>query len=342
MNFETARRGRTDRIPPRVDRCQSDARGKRIVREVAEERRSGGHLTQARKQAPNEMPRICPWCATMRSAQRDEVPHTTGAVQLLDVVPSDQSAFRVPDDVDVFAAVIGHELFDAVGDASSQLVNWLCVEAEQPSQIDAVSAVSEPTEASLQRAEHTRGSEEPVHQEHRSLAAARGQRTDGRRRDSKIHDGSGTAREQPPCPFSRTPTLREVRLARACAPTSRRVRRTGGTCGSLAESAGARWRWYPFEHDGIEESCLTREYPKEGSDERAALAGVAAVLSRCAVQSANCWPNIGKPLLDSAFVASSCSTSQCSARTPFAMRHTSAAIQARGRPLPEKRPWTIT
>jgi hypothetical protein len=45
--------------------------------------------------------------------------------------------------------------------------------------------------------------------------------------------------------------------------------------------------------------------PKGGSDQRAALASVTAVFSSCAVQSANCLPNIGNPLLDSAFVASS-------------------------------------
>src|ERR1700736_734485 len=53
-------------------------------------------------------------------------------------------------------------------------------------------------------------------------------------------------------------------------------------------------------------------------------------------------PNIGRPLFDSAFVASSCNTSQCSARRPFSILIISAAIQATGPPYPEKRPWTMT
>jgi hypothetical protein len=47
-------------------------------------------------------------------------------------------------------------------------------------------------------------------------------------------------------------------------------------------------------------------------------------------------------LCDSSPVASSCSTSQCSVSTRSAMRTMSAAIQLRGRPWPEKRPWTVT
>ena len=35
-------------------------------------------------------------------------------------------------------------------------------------------------------------------------------------------------------------------------------------------------------------------------------------------------------------------TSQCSARTPFSILTTSAATQAAGLPVPEKRPWTMT
>ncbi len=60
------------------------------------------------------------------------------------------------------------------------------------------------------------------------------------------------------------------------------------------------------------------------------------------VQAAKRSPNIGRPLFDSAFVASSCNTSQCSARRPFSIRTISAAIQATGGPCPEKRPWTMT
>jgi hypothetical protein len=53
-------------------------------------------------------------------------------------------------------------------------------------------------------------------------------------------------------------------------------------------------------------------------------------------------PNIGRPLTDSASVASSWRTSQCSASLPSSMRTISVAIQAAGRPLPVKRPWAIT
>jgi hypothetical protein len=60
------------------------------------------------------------------------------------------------------------------------------------------------------------------------------------------------------------------------------------------------------------------------------------------VQAVKRSPNIGKPLFDSALVASSCKTSQCSARRPFSILTISAATQATGRPFPEKRPWTMT
>jgi acyl-CoA reductase-like NAD-dependent aldehyde dehydrogenase len=53
-------------------------------------------------------------------------------------------------------------------------------------------------------------------------------------------------------------------------------------------------------------------------------------------------PNMGRPLTDSFCVASSCNTSQCSARRPSSNRTTSAAIQAAGLPIPVKRPWAIT
>src|SRR5579862_9847008 len=56
----------------------------------------------------------------------------------------------------------------------------------------------------------------------------------------------------------------------------------------------------------------------------------------------NDTPNIGNPLFDCARVASSCITSQCSTRTPSAMRRMSAAIQFTGRPKPLKRPCTMT
>jgi hypothetical protein len=53
-------------------------------------------------------------------------------------------------------------------------------------------------------------------------------------------------------------------------------------------------------------------------------------------------PNIGRPLFDSACVTSSCKTSQRSVRRPFSILTVSAAAQATGRPVPEKRPWTMT
>ena len=60
------------------------------------------------------------------------------------------------------------------------------------------------------------------------------------------------------------------------------------------------------------------------------------------IQAGNRLPNIGRPLFDSASVASSWSTSQCSARRPSSILTTSAAIRATGRPSPVKRPWRIT
>src|SRR5580704_4373597 len=59
-------------------------------------------------------------------------------------------------------------------------------------------------------------------------------------------------------------------------------------------------------------------------------------------QPGNLVPNIGRPLCDSALVASSSRTSQCSASTPSATRTTSAAIQFFGLPVFVNRPWTIT
>src|SRR5580658_6069367 len=56
----------------------------------------------------------------------------------------------------------------------------------------------------------------------------------------------------------------------------------------------------------------------------------------------NVSPNMGRPLTDSALVASSCKTSQCSFRTPSSNRTTSAAIQAAGLPIPVKRPCAMT
>ena len=53
-------------------------------------------------------------------------------------------------------------------------------------------------------------------------------------------------------------------------------------------------------------------------------------------------PNMGRPLTDSFCVASSWSTSQCSARRPFSNRTMSAAIQDAGLPIPVNRPCAMT
>jgi predicted SnoaL-like aldol condensation-catalyzing enzyme len=54
------------------------------------------------------------------------------------------------------------------------------------------------------------------------------------------------------------------------------------------------------------------------------------------------FTGMGRPLTDSALVASSCKTSQCSLRRPSSNRITSAAIQAAGLPIPVKRPCAMT
>ena len=59
-------------------------------------------------------------------------------------------------------------------------------------------------------------------------------------------------------------------------------------------------------------------------------------------RAGNELPNIGRPLLDRSWVASSWMTSQCSTRIPSSMWRMSAAIQFAGAPNPEKRPWTMT
>ena len=104
-----------------------------------------------------------PACAAVRGAQRDEVAYTRGAVQLLNVVPSDQSALRVAHEIDALAPVIASELFDPLGDDASQFLYGPCVEAaEEPPEVDAMSAISEPTESGCQPADDTRCSKEAV------------------------------------------------------------------------------------------------------------------------------------------------------------------------------------
>ncbi len=100
----------------------------------------------------------------MRSAQRDEMAHTTGAAQLLNVVPSDQSALRVAHEIEALAPVFASELFDPLGHDASQFLYRPCVEAvEEPSKVDAMRAVSQPTESTRQPGDDTRRSQEAMH-----------------------------------------------------------------------------------------------------------------------------------------------------------------------------------
>ena len=56
----------------------------------------------------------------------------------------------------------------------------------------------------------------------------------------------------------------------------------------------------------------------------------------------NVFPNMGRPLTDASLVASSSTTSQCSASWPFSRRTISTTIQFAGTPMPENRPWSST
>jgi hypothetical protein len=173
-SLQATRRGRAEEIPLRVDRRHPYAGGKAAVGEVSQERRPGGHLPQARQQVPDEMSQIGPARAAVRSAQRDEMAHTTGALQLLNVVPSNQSALRVAHEIDAIAPVFASEPFDPVAYDACQFLYRPCIEAaEEPSEGDVMRAISQPTESSCQPAEDTRCSEEAMHEEHRSLTAVR-------------------------------------------------------------------------------------------------------------------------------------------------------------------------
>ena len=119
---------------------------------------------------PDEVPGISPGCAPVWSTQRDEMAHTVSAVQLLYVVASDQSALRVAHEIDALAPVIASELFDSVGHDAGEFLYRPCVEvAEEPSEVDAMRAISQPAESSCQPADDTRRSEEAMHEKHRSL-----------------------------------------------------------------------------------------------------------------------------------------------------------------------------
>jgi len=115
-----------------------------------------------------------PTRAAVRGPQRDEVAHATGTVQLLNVVPSDQAALRVADEIDALAPVFAREPFDPLGEDASQFLYRPCVEAaEEPSEVDAMRAVSQPTESTRQPADDARRGEEAMHQEDRPLMAVR-------------------------------------------------------------------------------------------------------------------------------------------------------------------------
>src|ERR1043166_4053611 len=74
---------------------------------------------------------MSPGCAAVWSTQRDEMAHTMGAVQLLYVVASDQSALRVAHEIDALAPVIASELFDSVGHDAGEFLYRPCV-ADDP------------------------------------------------------------------------------------------------------------------------------------------------------------------------------------------------------------------
>jgi hypothetical protein len=95
--------------------------------------------------------------------------HATGAVELLNVVPSDQTAFRVAHEVDALAPILASEPFDAVGNDASQFLYRPHVEAaEEASEVDVMSGVSEPTESTPEPADRARCGEEAMYQEYRS------------------------------------------------------------------------------------------------------------------------------------------------------------------------------
>ena len=107
---------------------------------------------------------MSPGCAAVWSTQRDEMAHTMGAAQLLYVVASDQSALRVAHEIDALAPVVASEAFDSVGHDAGEFIYRPCVEAtEEPSEVDAMRAISQPTESSCQPADDTRCSEEAMH-----------------------------------------------------------------------------------------------------------------------------------------------------------------------------------
>jgi len=90
--------------------------------------------------------------------------HTMDAAQLLNVVPPDESALRVTHQIDALAPVLASELFHPVGYDASQFLHRPCVQAaKETSEVDAVGAVSQPTESAGQRANDPRCREKAMH-----------------------------------------------------------------------------------------------------------------------------------------------------------------------------------
>jgi len=115
----------------------------------------------------------------MGSAQRDEVAHPSGPVQLLNVVPSDQPALRVAYEIDALGRMIPKELLDPLGRDASQFLDRPRVEpAEEPAEVDVMGAVSRPTQSSREPADDARRGEETVQEQDWSLTAL--QRTQSR------------------------------------------------------------------------------------------------------------------------------------------------------------------
>src|SRR5439155_12715528 len=148
------------------------------------------------------MPRTGPGCAAVRRAQGDEVAHTVSPVQLLNVVPPDQPALRVADQIDSLARMIASQLLDPLGQDAGHLLDRPRVEpAEEPAEIDTMSAVSRPPQSNGEAAEGAWCSEEAVQEQDRSPPAW--QRTkprwrEGRCRHPSVQHGWRLTK-QPPC-----------------------------------------------------------------------------------------------------------------------------------------------
>ena len=96
-----------------------------------------------------------------------------GPIQLLNVVPSDQPALRVAHQIDALARMMANELLDPLSHDASQLLDRSRVEpAEEPAEVDVMSAVSRPTQTSREAVEDARRGEKTMHEENRSLTAA--------------------------------------------------------------------------------------------------------------------------------------------------------------------------